>query len=116
MCGAIIARFFYPVIPMNEEPSTLYAKLIGETSIIEWKALEKFFAKGELLWVDSSLDLIEAAQAVSQDEAPKVAAWMASGTLNKLSDSQALDFSARDPLLWAVVVSPWIMIQERAQK
>lgn len=101
---------------MNQEPSTLYAKLIGETSIIEWKALEKFFAKGELLWVDPTLDLIEAAQAVSQDDALTVAAWMAAGTLNKLSDAQAQDFSGRNPLLWAVVVSPWVMIQERAEK
>lgn len=99
---------------MIEEPSTLYAKLLGETSTIEWKALEKFFAKGELLWVDAELDLIEAAQAVSQDDAKNVAAWMASGVLNRVSDTQALDFSERNPELWAVVVSPWILIQERA--
>ncbi|KMM96633.1 MULTISPECIES: DUF2288 domain-containing protein [Pseudomonas] len=99
---------------MIEEPSTLYAKLLGETSTIEWKALEKFFAKGELLWVSDDVDLIEAAQAVSQDEAGKVAQWMAEGGLDKVSDTQALDFAERDPVLWAVVVSPWILIQERA--
>ena len=115
MCSAIIAPIFYLVKPMIEEPSTLYAKLLGETSTIEWKALEKFFAKGELLYVDAQLDLIEAAQAVSQDDASKVGGWMASGTLNKLSDTQALDFAERDPQLWAVVVSPWILIQERAR-
>ena len=111
-----LRRFFYLVKPMNQEPSTLYAKLLGETSTIEWKALEKFFAKGEVLWIAPELDLIEAAQALSQDEAEKVAAWMASGSLSKVSASQALDFVERDPELWAVVVTPWIMIQERAQK
>ena len=100
---------------MNQEPSNLYAKLLGETSTIEWKALQPFFAKGDLLWVEQGLDLIEAAQAVSQDDAQKVAAWMASGVLSKVSDTQALDFSARNPQLWSVVVSPWIMIQERAK-
>ena len=114
--GAIITPIFYQVKPMNQEPSTLYAKLLGETSTIEWKALEKFFAKGEVLWIAPELDLIEAAQAMSQDEAEKVAAWMASGSLSKVSASQALDFVERDPELWAVVVTPWIMIQERAQK
>ena len=113
--GAIIAPIFYLVDPMIEEPSTLYAKLLGETSTIEWKALEKFFAKGELLWVSDDVDLIEAAQAVSQDEAGKVAQWMAEGALDKVSDTQALDFAERDPVLWAVVVSPWILIQERAE-
>jgi hypothetical protein len=112
--GAIIAPIFYQVNPMNQEPSTLYAKLLGETSTIEWQALQPFFAKGDLLWVDPALDLIEAAQAVTQDDAEKVAAWMASGVLGKMTEAQALDVLERDPQLWAVVVSPWVMVQERA--
>ena len=102
--------------PMNQEPSTLYAKLLGETSTIEWKALQPFFAKGDLLWVEPALDLIEAAQAVTQDDAEKVAAWMASGLLGRMTEAQALDVLERDPQLWAVVVSPWVMVQERAKK
>ena len=62
---------------MTEEPSTLYAKLLGETASISWKELEPFFAKGALLWVDPSLDLIAAAEAVATDEGEKVAAWLA---------------------------------------
>ena len=112
--GAIIAPIFYQVNPMNQEPSTLYAKLLGETSTIEWQALQPFFAKGDLLWVDPALDLIEAAQAVTQDDAEKVAGWMASGVLGKMTEAQALDVLERDPQLWAVVVSPWVMVQERA--
>lgn len=100
---------------MIEEPSTLYAKLLGETASITWKELEPFFAKGALLWVDASLDLIAAAEAVASDEGEKVAAWLAEDQLAKLSETRALDLFERDPQLWAVVVSPWIMIQERAQ-
>lgn len=37
---------------MTDQTSTLYAKLLGETAIIEWKALERFWAKGDLIWVD----------------------------------------------------------------
>ena len=114
--GAIIAPIFYQVNPMNQEPSTLYAKLLGETSTIEWKVLQPFFAKGDLLWVAPGLDLIEAAQAVTQDDAEKVAAWMASGVLGKMTEAQALDVLERNPQLWAVVVSPWVMVQERAEK
>ena len=91
---------------MSQEPSTLYAKLLGETSTIEWKALQPFFAKGDLLWVEQGLDLIEAAQAVTQDDAEKVSAWMASGLLGRMTGEQALDVLERDPQLWAVVVSP----------
>jgi hypothetical protein len=100
---------------MTEEPSTLYAKLLGETASITWKELEPFFAKGALLWVDPSLDLIAAAEAVASDEGEKVAVWLAEDTLAKLSETRALDLFERDPPLWAVVVLPWIMIQEKAQ-
>ena len=68
------------------------------------------------MWVKPELDLIEAAQAVTQDDAEKVSAWMASGVLGKMTEEQALDVLERDPQLWAVVVSPWVMVQERAQK
>ena len=76
---------------MNQEPSTLYAKLLGETASITWKELEPFFAKGALLWVDPDLDLIAAAEAVAQDEGEKVAAWLAADKLAKLSETRALD-------------------------
>jgi hypothetical protein len=101
--------------PMTQEPSTLYAKLLGETASITWKELEPFFAKGALLWVDPGLDLIAAAEAVATDEGEKVAAWLAADQVAKLSETRALDLFERDPELWAVVVSPWIMIQERAK-
>ncbi|MEO6679506.1 MAG: DUF2288 family protein, partial [Pseudomonas sp.] len=68
-----------------------------------------------LLWVDASLDLIEAAQAVAENQAEKVAAWLATDELAKVSAPRAQDLLERDPQLWAVVVSPWILIQERAQ-
>jgi|EP01030_Chromulinospumella_sphaerica_P007608 hypothetical protein len=100
---------------MIEEPSTLYAKLLGETASITWKELEPFFAKGALLWVDPGLDLIAAAEAMATDDGEKVATWLADDKVAKLSESRALDLFERDPSLWAVVVSPWIMIQEKAQ-
>lgn len=88
--------------------------MLGETAEISWKELEPFFAKGALLWVDAGLDLIEAAEAMAQDNREKVAAWLAANSLGEVSATRALDLVKRDPGLWAVVVSPWILIQERA--
>ncbi|WP_085581662.1 MULTISPECIES: DUF2288 domain-containing protein [unclassified Pseudomonas] len=99
---------------MNQEPSTLYAKLLGETASIRWKELERFYAQGALLWVDPGLDLIAVAEAVASDEGEKVAAWLAAEKVAKLSETRALDIFGRDPEMWAVVVRPWILIQERA--
>ncbi|MEG0860640.1 MAG: DUF2288 domain-containing protein [Pseudomonas sp.] len=98
---------------MTDQPSTLYAKLLGETAVIEWKALERFWAKGDLIWVDASLDLIEVAQAMAANHSETFAAWRNAGTVGPVSAEQALDLQSRDPEIWAVVVSPFIVIQEK---
>ncbi|UFH51537.1 DUF2288 domain-containing protein [Pseudomonas sp. KNUC1026] len=99
---------------MSEDASTLYAKLLGETARIEWPALEPFFARGALLWVAPSLDLIAVAQAVAEDDRASVAAWLDAGEVEKLSATRAVGYAEGTPELWAVVVSPWVVIQERA--
>lgn len=98
---------------MTDQVSTVYAKLLGETAIIEWKALERFWAKGDLIWVDPSLDLITVAQAMAENHSEAVANWRSAGTVGAVSAEQALDLQQRDPAIWAVVVSPFIVIQEK---
>ena len=97
----------------TQNQSTLYAKLLGETATISWPELQPFFAKGSLLWVDASLDLVAVAEAVAEDDQPKVAAWLTSGRLERISAEHAEDWQRRSPTLWAVVVAPWILVQER---
>jgi hypothetical protein len=99
---------------MTQEPSTLYAKLLGETAIIAWQELQPFFARGALLWVDPALDLVAVAEVVAQDDQAHFAGWLQAGQVEKVSATRAQSFLERDPTLWAVVVSPWVMIQERA--
>ncbi|MHB0819346.1 DUF2288 domain-containing protein [Stutzerimonas stutzeri] len=101
---------------MSEESSILYAKLLAETASITWEELQPFFARGALLRVASDFDLIAAAQAVAEDDREKVAAWLSEGRLGRLETEQAQDWLARDPSLWAVVVAPWVLVQERATK
>ncbi|WP_043311852.1 DUF2288 domain-containing protein [Pseudomonas sp. ML96] len=98
---------------MTETASTLYAKLLGETAKISWEELQPFFARGQLLWADNSLNLVEVAQAVAGDDSAKVAAWLQAGLVAKVDEARAQDYLQRDPELWAVVVSPWVLIQER---
>ncbi|WP_324733676.1 DUF2288 domain-containing protein [Pseudomonas paeninsulae] len=98
---------------MTEQPSTLYAKLLGETAPITWQELEPCFARGALLVVGATQDLIAMAQVVAENDQGKVSAWLASGQLKKVDDGDAADLLARDPPLWAVVVAPWVLVQER---
>ncbi|MDX5373282.1 MAG: DUF2288 domain-containing protein [Pseudomonadaceae bacterium] len=100
---------------MTEQTSTLYAKLLGETARISWQELQPFFARGQLLTVVAALDLVEVAQAVAEDQGAKVSAWLQSGQLAKVDEGRAQDYLQRDPELWAVVVAPWVLIQERGE-
>ena len=56
---------------------------------------------------------MEVAQAVAEDDRSRVAAWLQAGQVAKVAEALAQDYLARDPELWAVVVSPWVLIQER---
>jgi hypothetical protein len=73
---------------MTDQTSTLYAKLLGETAIIEWKALERFWAKGDLIWVDPSLDLIVVAEAMAENRSEIFAKWRSDGTVGPVSASR----------------------------
>lgn len=98
----------------SEQTSTLYAKLLGETAPISWQELQPYFARGALLWVEGTLDLVAVALAVAEDDKASIAAWMAAAQVGKLEAAQAQDLLARDPALWAVVVAPWVLVQERS--
>ncbi|MDX9687250.1 DUF2288 domain-containing protein [Halopseudomonas formosensis] len=96
-------------------PNETYAAIVGATARIDWKYLEPHFARGELLEVDASLDLVEVAQALIDDNSAAVKGWMQQNLLTSLADARAADWHQRDPdTLWAVVIRPWVLVQERA--
>jgi hypothetical protein len=94
-------------------PTPLYLNLLAETAQIEWSELQRFFARGVLLKVARELDLVSVAEAVANDDTKQVAAWLSSGLLERVQPETAQDFATRNPELWAVVVSPWVCVQER---
>jgi hypothetical protein len=86
-----------------------------ETSQIAWKELQGHFARGVVLHISTDLDLVEVAFQMSKDNAVQIQQWMISGGVSKVSDAQAADWYAADLLLWAVVVSPWVLVQAPRQ-
>ena len=97
----------------DANPSSLYAKLFGETARIDWQDLERFFAQGKLLSVAGDLDLVSVAEAIANDDSTVVTQWLSSGLVVRMQAETAADYAARKPELWAVVVSPWVCVQER---
>ena len=82
-----------------------------ETSQIAWKELQRFFASGSALMVSSDLDLVDVACQMSLDNAAQIRQWMSAGKFGKVSDQQARAWLTADEVLWAVVVSPWVLVQ-----
>ncbi len=83
-----------------------------ETARIAWKELQVYFASGATLSVSSALDLVEVAMQISKDNQAQVAQWMESGQVARVSDAQALAWYAADAEVWAVVVRPYVLVQE----
>ncbi|BBJ00684.1 hypothetical protein FGKAn22_23760 [Ferrigenium kumadai] len=87
------------------------AKMNLETSRIAWKELQRFFASGSAVAVSAELDLVEVAFQISEDNKAQVAQWMSAGQVGWVSDEQALAWYESDADVWAVVVSPYVLVQ-----
>ncbi|MBI3902433.1 MAG: DUF2288 domain-containing protein [Nitrosomonadales bacterium] len=94
------------------DPQEIYrAKVNLETSRIAWKELQRFFASGAAIFVNDELDLVEVAFQFSQDNKAQVERWLLTKKVGKVSDDQATKWIASDADMWAVVVSPWVLVQ-----
>lgn len=87
-------------------------KINQETSRIAWKDLQRFFASGATVLVSAELDLVEAAFQISEDNKNQVAEWLSEDKIGKVTDTQASLWYETDAEVWAVVVSPYVLIQE----
>ena len=84
-----------------------------ETARIKWQELETHFARGVVIRVDSDMDLVKVATCFANDDKPAVETWISEGKVQHLGIHTAKDWGGRDPELWAVVVAPWVVVQER---
>lgn len=99
---------------MDEEPLLpLSTRLNLETGRITWKELGFFFARGRVVQVADTLDLIEVATALAQDDMQRFSGWAERKHVQILPDAIAKEWAADDSQLWAVVVAPWVVVQKR---
>lgn len=94
----------------------LRVKINFETAQISWRELQRFFASGNAISVDTSLDLTEVAGAIAADDAPQVKTWMTAGLVDTINDQQALTWYEQDQTVWAVVIKPWVLLQPVEQQ
>ncbi len=95
----------------TEDRDVLKAKLNQETAKAGWAELQPFFARGQTVYVDPALDLVEVALAFSEDNAAQITLWKEKGQVDNVSDEQAGQWYDADQTLWTVVVMPWVLVQ-----
>lgn len=87
-------------------------KIKLETAKIYWSELQRFFAKGEAIWISTQLDLIEVAYHFSIDDKAQVQIWLNEKTIAQVPDELALEWFNSNTQLWAVVIKPFVLVQE----
>lgn len=94
---------------MNEKD--LASELVLETAQIHWHELQRFFASGNAIAVDESLDLIYVATEITKDNAAQIKIWMDAGLVDAVKDTQAHEWYESNAVVWALVVKPWVLVQ-----
>jgi hypothetical protein len=87
-------------------------KLHLEIGKVSWLELQRFFAKGEAVWVSNELDLVEVAYQFSLDDTANAKEWLNTKKVAFVSDNQALEWFESNTELWAIVVKPFVLVQE----
>ena len=93
--------------------NTLTSELLLETAQIPWHELQRFFAAGQAVCVDSSLDLLNVAEQITKDNATQIKMWMDAKLVDVVTDAQAKRWYDEDALVWAVVIKPWVLVQQK---
>ena len=69
-------------------------------------------AKGQVVRVAPELDLLEVAVQLTADNKAQFQHWMGQGQVGEVSPDLARDWYDRNAELWAVVVAPWVLVQD----
>ncbi|AOE49883.1 DUF2288 domain-containing protein [Kangiella sediminilitoris] len=89
----------------------MVAKLNGETAVVAWKEIERFFAKGNMLLIDQELDLINVAADLSLDNAEEIKPLIDSEKIQRMPMEFVKENCKPETEFWTVVVAPYILSQ-----
>lgn len=90
----------------------LRAKLNLDTARLAWPELERHFARGDVLKIAPGADLVDVAVHLAENDAAAVRGWLAAGTVSRAETADAERWHARRATFWAVVVAPFVLVQE----
>ena len=97
----------------SDRESLLRREYLQQTARIHWHELQTYYAHGSVIAVSARLNLVEVAVQLGMDNTELFQRWIADGDVGGVTDEQALLWYEDNPLLWAVVAAPWVLVQQR---
>ncbi|MAO12806.1 MAG: DUF2288 domain-containing protein [Marinobacter sp.] len=97
-----------------ESPDDIKARLNLETSRIHWHELQTYYARGQVVRVAPELDLLNVAAELTADNKAQFEHWMSGGQVGEVAPDLARAWYDRNAELWAVVIAPWVLVQDRS--
>lgn len=94
------------------DKQALIARLNSETAKISWLELQKHYASGNVLGVAPTADLIKVAVALNEDNTAQIQTWLSDKSVFEIADLQAMDWYENQTILWALVIPPFVLVQE----
>ena len=101
---------------MSEQEEDLLTKLNKETARLNWKELEPHFARGSVIRVSKGVDLIAVAKVIAEDNTSSLEQWIQQDEVNNASVEEAKVWADNQSDFWAVVVAPYVIVQETERK
>jgi len=101
--------------PDPERESLLRAEYLSQTARIRWHELQTWYARGSVIKVEGSLNLVEVAVQLGLDNTARFEQWIAQGSVAPVADDQARAWYETNRELWAVVAAPWVLVQQRTE-
>lgn len=86
--------------------------LNAQTGKIAWPELARHFARGVVICVGPGQDLVQVADCLVRDRAGEVSRLYEQGALHRATDEDAVKWERGNSEFWAVVVAPWVLVQE----
>lgn len=90
--------------------------LNAEIAKIHWHELQVHFARGRVIYIAPTLDLVNVAGEILQDNSQYIATLIEQEQIHAVTAEQAQQFYAHNQILWAVVLPPWVLVQEIATR
>ena len=97
---------------MNKEEIRVRDILNAQTGQLAWPELARHFARGVVVVVSPEEDLVAVAESMVGDNQAVINRLYEESKLHRAQDDDARDWDEENTRFWAVVVTPWVLVQE----